>query len=489
MANPRKFSEKIAMHNQKQAEETAEFERIMREVSDATNKSGSSEEQKVSGSSQNYRQRPRSCVGPMRSRPGEKRLDTCPYSGPYLSPPPDSPWRRTHSDSSLHTSSHDRSLEGHSQLVEDYDRRSVTCTPEGRPRSAPDVPRVPGISVYPSQQEPGTVQIPIGNNTGSLPDLTHFHFPPPLNTPLDRDEQATHFHGSQSGSPRSLSPTPLPQMGRYVDTPPNEAPGPPLHINATNQLFVPSHAFHKCHQHNKGRPQDYQAQILLTHVLPPITSLQQTYTNQRASVHQLDGSVHQNSPHQSSTNSQPIPQSLTLYKYGSSSPCTSPQSPASPISISSGCAMSSSSEHNSNYFVGQANALHHHFEQFSMSDDNSRKMRNHELVSDANYYSTSPQQPNYRSALDSSQTTPNTPSSIPDIILTDFSNSEELTKDFGATMVGSLEGELFPNDECLMSVREGLDPIDFDGLQMLTDPEMITDAATEHHLRLDRLSP
>ena len=31
MANPRKFSEKIALHNQKQAEETAEFERIMQE--------------------------------------------------------------------------------------------------------------------------------------------------------------------------------------------------------------------------------------------------------------------------------------------------------------------------------------------------------------------------------------------------------------------------------------------------------------------------
>lgn len=38
MANPRKFSEKIALHNQKQAEETARFEQIMREVSDATNK-------------------------------------------------------------------------------------------------------------------------------------------------------------------------------------------------------------------------------------------------------------------------------------------------------------------------------------------------------------------------------------------------------------------------------------------------------------------
>lgn len=35
MANPRKFSEKIALHNQKQAEETAAFEQIMKEVSDA----------------------------------------------------------------------------------------------------------------------------------------------------------------------------------------------------------------------------------------------------------------------------------------------------------------------------------------------------------------------------------------------------------------------------------------------------------------------
>lgn len=38
MANPRKFSEKIALHNQKQAEETAAFEKIMQEVSAATNR-------------------------------------------------------------------------------------------------------------------------------------------------------------------------------------------------------------------------------------------------------------------------------------------------------------------------------------------------------------------------------------------------------------------------------------------------------------------
>lgn len=64
----------------------------------------------------------------------------------------------------------------------------------------------------------------------------------------------------------------------------------------------------------------------------------------------------------------------------------------------------------------------------------------------------------------------------------DFSNGEDLGKDFGVNMVDNLD--LFPTDECL---REGLVPIDIDGLQMLTDPSMIADPATEDHLRLDRL--
>ncbi len=34
MASPRKFSEKIALHTQKQAEETAAFEQIMKEVTE-----------------------------------------------------------------------------------------------------------------------------------------------------------------------------------------------------------------------------------------------------------------------------------------------------------------------------------------------------------------------------------------------------------------------------------------------------------------------
>lgn len=42
----------------------------------------------------------------MRSRPMEKRYDTSPYSGTYLSPPPDT-WRRTNSDSALHQSANE----------------------------------------------------------------------------------------------------------------------------------------------------------------------------------------------------------------------------------------------------------------------------------------------------------------------------------------------------------------------------------------------
>jgi hypothetical protein len=38
MANPRKFSEKIALHNQKQAEETAAFQQIMKEVMDVSHR-------------------------------------------------------------------------------------------------------------------------------------------------------------------------------------------------------------------------------------------------------------------------------------------------------------------------------------------------------------------------------------------------------------------------------------------------------------------
>ncbi|XP_037079462.1 CREB-regulated transcription coactivator 1-like [Pollicipes pollicipes] len=154
MANPRKFSEKIALHAQKQAEETAAFEQIMREVGNTKTPKGSpvmppSPSQPVfihqshlqpfhrgcGGSLPNVNQmagyppghphavhqdmyrgphvyaadQRSSGIGPHRSSrvTCEHRRDTSPYSphAPhYLSPPADGSWRRTHSDSALHQS-------------------------------------------------------------------------------------------------------------------------------------------------------------------------------------------------------------------------------------------------------------------------------------------------------------------------------------------------------------------------------------------------
>ncbi|XP_066273438.1 CREB-regulated transcription coactivator 1-like isoform X6 [Branchiostoma lanceolatum] len=163
MANPRKFSEKIALHNQKQAEETAAFEQIMKEVSGATRATAGAQYQKMQmaqalgayrgGSLPNVNQigtgaidlqgalhsledikrgaqpgfvdrRPgfdrRMLAAQHRNRlaPFEKRqMDSPRYGGVHYLSPPDTNWRshlhpvlpgsamlRTNSDSALHTS-------------------------------------------------------------------------------------------------------------------------------------------------------------------------------------------------------------------------------------------------------------------------------------------------------------------------------------------------------------------------------------------------
>lgn len=66
--------------------------------------------------------------------------------------------------------------------------------------------------------------------------------------------------------------------------------------------------------------------------------------------------------------------------------------------------------------------------------------------------------------------------------------NNDFVKDIGNAMaaVDSFDSDLFgPSDEVL---KVGLDPLDLDGLQMLTDPaNMIIDAATEDSFRLDHL--
>ncbi|XP_055551064.1 myb-like protein AA isoform X2 [Wyeomyia smithii] len=162
MANPRKFSEKIALHNQKQAEETAEFERIMREVSDVTSKVSRSANltptlgglgtfrggslPNVNNDNDKYQEkgddggtltelksytqlesvkikkesvakpntpsnhsresRVRTPGGPMRNRQSSRNHDTSPYgsNSVHLIPPMESNWHRSISDSAIHQS-------------------------------------------------------------------------------------------------------------------------------------------------------------------------------------------------------------------------------------------------------------------------------------------------------------------------------------------------------------------------------------------------
>ncbi|XP_053855542.1 CREB-regulated transcription coactivator 1 isoform X2 [Vidua macroura] len=263
--NPRKFSEKIALHNQKQAEETAAFEEVMKDLSltrahrlqlQKTQylQLGQSRGQYYGGSLPNVNQignsamdlpfqtpfqssaldtsrttrhhglvdrvyRDRNRLGSPHRRPLSvdkhgRQVDSCPYGTVYLSPPSDTSWRRTNSDSALHqstmTPAQQESFSGGSQDMQQ--KRVLLLTVPGMEESSdadkalskqgwdtkktgssrPKSCEVPGINIFPSaEQESAAALIPGTHNTGgSLPDLSNIHFPSPLPTPLDPEESA-----------------------------------------------------------------------------------------------------------------------------------------------------------------------------------------------------------------------------------------------------------------------------------------------------------
>ncbi|XP_050439574.1 CREB-regulated transcription coactivator 3-like isoform X6 [Adelges cooleyi] len=586
MANPRKFSEKIALHNQKQAEETAAFEKIMQEVSAATcvkaMVNGSTEEivdnspnHQARGRPVGYRERGRSVgsVGPMRS---EKRsADKSPYSsGPYLSPPPpDSNWRRTHSDSALHHSvTQSNSTESLAHLHspgsqrralidnQQYDKkRYLSTSPDRRPRSCCDVPRVPGIHVFTTQQEPGVVQIPIGNNTGSLPDLTNFQFSPPIHAPLDQDDQYNLSSPYNSNNHLSvpyfmnhrLQRT---SKGFTVDNSPgnNNAAENSCNNNSCAKMQQTSLGQNSNYVNNcvaggggqrNGMKLGPMQTLMYQHV--PLSPAQQLSCSPVDGQNDINSSSHLNignsqqhnnnnalGSYRNQQSNRPSPQSspgLTI-QYGSSSPlCNSPQSPSSPSS-----SVSSTSKQNQNYQThkdfytnqAQANTLQQHFEQFTMQDWNQLIQTlkesnatswmatqlqldspvstgleyigsptnntylqqtddyvNSELTADPGYFSTSPSQslqyPNQ------THTTPNTPSSIPDIILTDFSNGGDQLDTRNDYVKGIVNcnntfdtAGFFSTEE---SLRQGLvDQLDLEHLQMLAESDIEAVANNDH---------
>uniref|UniRef100_A0A8C3X8F0 CREB regulated transcription coactivator 1 n=1 Tax=Catagonus wagneri TaxID=51154 RepID=A0A8C3X8F0_9CETA len=157
-----------------------------------------------------------------------RQSDSCPYGTVYLSPPADTSWRRTNSDSALHqstmTPTQPEPFTGGSQDA--HQKRVLLLTVPGLEETASDPDKnlskqawdtkktgsrpksceVPGINIFPSaDQENTTALIPATHNTGgSLPDLTNIHFPSPLPTPLD-PEEPTFPALSSSGSTGNLA--------------------------------------------------------------------------------------------------------------------------------------------------------------------------------------------------------------------------------------------------------------------------------------------
>ncbi|KAK5869739.1 hypothetical protein PBY51_024436 [Eleginops maclovinus] len=282
--NPRKFSEKIALHNQKQAEETAAFEEVMKELNITRAarlqlqktqylQLGQNRGQYYGGSLPNvnqigngnidlpfqnsvldtsrttrhhglvervYRDRNRIMSPHRRPLSVDKHgrqisffvvvgsILVCPYSSVYLSPPPDTSWRRTNSDSALHQSAMNPKPQevfaGGSQELQP--KRVLLLTVPGTENSDSNEDAqeqlwddkkddssksntcdVPGINIFPSpDQELNPSLLPAAHNTGgSLPDLTNIQFPPPLSTPLDPEDTVTFPSLSASTSTGSLT--------------------------------------------------------------------------------------------------------------------------------------------------------------------------------------------------------------------------------------------------------------------------------------------
>ncbi|XP_044745656.1 CREB-regulated transcription coactivator 2-like isoform X8 [Coccinella septempunctata] len=433
MANPRKFSEKIALQMHRQAEETARFEQIMREVSEATAQT----EEATQPRSLNHRVgRPRSQAGPIR-RPHDRRLDTSPYSsGSFLSPPPDTSWgnRRANSDSALHQSAMQGSSPErndntrHRWMVPDNRERN-----DGRPRSSCDVSRIsPRIHVYPSPQVPGSVQVPIGNNTGSLPDLTNMDFSSPISVPLDQDrDQGSSPYGSDYLFPNQYvdldSFTPVNAFQSPVNVSPSASPTN-IHQGVRNQ-----NRFH----FNQGQTHPPHSGLPLEENIPVI----------------IDGG-----PHNDMSN---------MYRQRCSPPSSSPtlDNPVNTVSYVE-----------DHHVAGQ------------MTQNNPQNLSdvsgatNIELTSDGGYYSTSPSQLMYPTTSPSLHTTPNTPTSIPDITLTDFSSASEDTTRQDLAAVKQFEQELFSED----ALRSSLEPLGLDEFQILAENgiNFIPDTI-EEHFRLD----
>ncbi|XP_075061287.1 CREB-regulated transcription coactivator 1 isoform X5 [Mixophyes fleayi] len=568
--NPRKFSEKIALHNQKQAEETAAFEEVMKDLSITRAarlqlqktqylQLGQSRGQYYGGSLPNVNQignsvidlpfqtpfqssgldtsrttrhhglvdrvyRDRNRLGSPHRRPLSvdkhgRQVDSCPYGSVYLSPPPDTSWRRTNSDSALHQSTmnpnQQEAFSGSSQDIQQkrvllltvpgmednsseadkaHNKQGWDTKKTGSPR--PKSCEVPGINIYPSNdQENTTSLIPATHNTGgSLPDLTNIHFPSPLPIPLD-PEDSTFPTMSNSNSTGNLT-TNLTHLGIS-----SASPG----MTTTQGTVTGSSQ----HQQPDSRRQQSQQMSPTISPLSPITqavtmdalSLEQqlppyTFFTQTASQPQAPSGLSQNSSLMQSSGlhrgTQLPPLTVTISTTVPQSP-PGIQTPSSlAIDINSHSILGSvfgDSYYDQQMTTRQTNALSHQLEQFNMIENAISSNSLYSQCSTLNYSQAAMMGlTSSHGSLHDSQLNYSSHSNIPNIILTVTGESPpSLSKELTSTLAGvgdvSFDSDSqFPLDELK------IDPLTLDGLHMLNDPDMVlTDPATEDTFRMDRL--
>ncbi|XP_071964866.1 CREB-regulated transcription coactivator 1-like isoform X2 [Antedon mediterranea] len=533
-SSPRKFSEKIALHAQRQAEGNAAFDKIMKDVSNINREPPAPMygvrspmhpqlQSSVGGSLPNvammdagaFQVMPRhdemhtQSIGRnaglvCRRVYHKKHMDNTPYTQHYLTPPSETGWRRTHSDSSLHITAMGGGDTGSypapqtapvrsrgMPMFSDFDQGMMDGDCKSGPWDAkklqnrPKSCEVPGINIYPSEQETGTVPIPI-QNTGSLPDLTNIHIPTPLMTPLDNDEQTMYNHSSTNNlqattvqilgmsqspqSPQSHSPQPRsPQLSPAIS--------PQIQRrNKTNPVAI------SLGHHNQGclQMQDSGGMVM----------------DQSLPKYQ----VFQNQPPQSPQHSSNI---LSLDKSGmqqyretsSVGPTTSCSSPTSPVSNpnfspaaspgppgSVGCPSPALSDAYSQRILQQQ------FEDFTMVGDHSPTHQPSQYqfpgMFEQNYFGN-PQSYHHKVPPPAyHQPFPQYPqvNNIPSIILSGVTDSQDMAKDIHSAMVGYDHESLFSAEDSLK-----LDPLECEDFQMLLENDPVTDQTTEDSFRADRM--
>ncbi|XP_060733930.1 CREB-regulated transcription coactivator 1b isoform X4 [Tachysurus vachellii] len=559
--NPRKFSEKIALHNQKQAEETAAFEEVMKDLSITRAarlqlqktqylQLGQNRAQGYGGSLPNVNQignsntdlpfqttvldtsrttrhhglvdrvyRDRNRITSPHRRPLSvdkhgRQIDSCPYGSVYLSPPPDTSWRRTNSDSALHQSAMNPAQQdtfvGGSQELQP--KRVVLLTPPDTEEPETEMEKddqkaslhpkshdVPGINIFPSpDQEVNATLMPAAHSTGgSLPDLTNIQFPPPLPTPLDPDDPVTFPAPSTSSSTGNLS-TNLTHLGisaaSHVAASNPSPPGAALSLNidAQQQQACPQ-------QLSPTLSPTLSTQMPISQVITDPIAMETMSLEQQLSQYSLLSLLSDLQKQQ-----QTLPQNIRLIQL----PPITVSSASSPTSLSSQSPTATSAPVSTHIpVVGsifgdsfyehqmasrQTNALSHQLEQFNMNmiENPSSSNSLYSPCSTLNYTQAAMMglTGSHGSLHDTQQLGYSNHGNIPNIILTVTGESPpSLSKELSNSLAGvgdvSFDADSqFPLDELK------IDPLTLDGLHMLNDPDIVlADPATEDTFRMDRL--